>query len=111
MFDIVPLRLIPIILVSTIVYWMVGLSPHPDRFFKFLLILIEYGLQLTVHVSSEFNLKKLCLLTSLCIQNFLLAALIRNGGIAILLSSLYNLFLMTYAGVSLLTRSVRSLCC
>lgn len=79
MFDIVPLRLIPIILVSTIVYWMVGLSPHPDRFFKFLLILIEYGLQLTIH-------------------NFLLAALIRNGGIAILLSSLYNLFLMTYAG-------------
>ncbi|KAJ9112366.1 hypothetical protein QFC19_000786 [Naganishia cerealis] len=64
---------------STIVYWMVGLSPHADRFFKFLLILVEYGLQLTVH-------------------NFLLAALIRNGGIAILLSSLYNLFLMTYAG-------------
>ena len=51
LFDIVPLRLIPIILVSTIVYWMVGLSPHADRFFKFLLILIEYGLQLSIHVS------------------------------------------------------------
>ena len=33
-------------------------------------------------------------------QNFLLAAIIRNGGVAILVSSLYNLFLMTYAGVS-----------
>jgi len=58
MFDIVPLRLIPIILVSTIVYWMVGLSPHPDRFFKFLLILIEYGLQLTIHVSHSWLVTK-----------------------------------------------------
>jgi len=32
------------------------------------------------------------------IQNFLLACLFRHGGIAILLSSLCNLFLMTYAG-------------
>jgi ABC-type multidrug transport system permease subunit len=31
-------------------------------------------------------------------QNFLLAAILPNGGIAILLSSLHNLFLMTYAG-------------
>jgi hypothetical protein len=56
LFDIVPLRLIPIIIVSTIVYWMVGLSPHADRFFKFLLILVEYGLQLSIHVSRRFSL-------------------------------------------------------
>ena len=31
-------------------------------------------------------------------QNFLLACIFRHGGIAILLSSLCNLFLMTYAG-------------
>lgn len=31
-------------------------------------------------------------------QNFLLACVFRHGGIAILLSSLCNLFLMTYAG-------------
>ncbi|ORY24311.1 hypothetical protein BCR39DRAFT_547449 [Naematelia encephala] len=79
MFDVIPLRLIPTILVGVIVYFMVGLSHHPARFFKFLLILVEYSLGMTLF-------------------NFLLACVFRHGGIAILLSSLWNLFLMTYAG-------------
>jgi hypothetical protein len=37
-------------------------------------------------------------MTQLIRQNFLLACIFRKGGIAILLSSLSNLFLMTYAG-------------
>ncbi|WVQ83082.1 hypothetical protein IAT38_005220 [Cryptococcus sp. DSM 104549] len=78
-FDVIPLRLIPTILVSVIVYFMVGLSHDAARFFKFLLIVVEFSLSMTLF-------------------NFLLACLFSHGGIAILLSSLCNLFLMTYAG-------------
>ncbi|WVQ96652.1 hypothetical protein IAU59_003758 [Kwoniella sp. CBS 9459] len=78
-FDVIPLRLIPTILVSIIVYFMVGLSHDAARFFKFLLIIVEFSLGMTLF-------------------NFLLACLFRHGGVAILLSSLCNLFLMTYAG-------------
>ncbi|KAF8333578.1 uncharacterized protein EI90DRAFT_3052451 [Cantharellus anzutake] len=79
LFDIVPLRVVPTIIVSTIVYWMAGLSPHVDQFFKYLLVLVLFSLAMTLF-------------------NFLLAAIFRNGGIAILLSAIWNLFLMTYAG-------------
>ncbi|WVR06377.1 hypothetical protein IAU60_003408 [Kwoniella sp. DSM 27419] len=79
LFDVIPLRLIPTILVSIIVYFMVGLSHDASRFFKFLLIIIEFSLSMTLF-------------------NFLLACVFRHGGVAILLSSLCNLFLMTYAG-------------
>ncbi|KAK8858621.1 hypothetical protein IAR55_002850 [Kwoniella newhampshirensis] len=78
-FDVIPLRLIPTILVSIIVYFMVGLSHDAARFFKFLLIIAEFSLGMTLF-------------------NFLLACLFTHGGVAILLSSLCNLFLMTYAG-------------
>ncbi|KAG8858527.1 hypothetical protein FRB96_005199 [Tulasnella sp. 330] len=78
-FDVIPLRLIPTVIVSTITYWMAGLSPHADRFFKFLLILVLFSLAMTLF-------------------NFVLACVFRNGGIAILLSALFNLFTMTFAG-------------
>jgi len=78
-FDVIPLRIIPTIVVSTIVYWMAGLSPDAARFFKFLFVLVLYAAAMTLF-------------------NFLLACLFRNGGIAILLSALFNLFIMTYAG-------------
>ncbi|KAG9036166.1 hypothetical protein FRB95_009740 [Tulasnella sp. JGI-2019a] len=78
-FDVIPLRLIPTVIVSTITYWMAGLSPHADRFFKFLLILVLFSLAMTLF-------------------NFFLACVFRNGGIAILLSALFNLFTMTFAG-------------
>lgn len=51
LFDIIPLRVIPTIIVSTIVYFMVGLSGEAARFFKCLLILVEYSLALTLFVS------------------------------------------------------------
>ncbi|THH20052.1 hypothetical protein EW146_g1242 [Bondarzewia mesenterica] len=78
-FDVVPLRIIPTIIVSTITYWMAGLAPHPASFFKFLFILVLYTLVMTLF-------------------NFLLATLFRNGGLAILLSALTALYQMTYAG-------------
>ncbi|RXW15568.1 hypothetical protein EST38_g10280 [Candolleomyces aberdarensis] len=78
-FDMIPLRLIPTIIVSTITYWMAGLAPDAARFFKFLFILILYSLGMTLF-------------------NFLLGTLFQNGGIAILLSALSALYQMTFAG-------------
>lgn len=79
LFDIIPLRLLPAAILGIVVYWMVGLAPSAARFFKFLLILLEFCLSTTLY-------------------NFMLAACFSHAGVAILLSSLYNLFLMTYAG-------------
>ncbi|KAL5533512.1 hypothetical protein ACEPAF_5288 [Sanghuangporus sanghuang] len=78
-FDVVPLRLIPTIIVSTITYWMAGLASQPANFFKFLFILVLYSLAMTLF-------------------NFLLACLFQNGGVAILLSALTALYQMTFAG-------------
>ncbi|KAG8891248.1 hypothetical protein FRC00_014031 [Tulasnella sp. 408] len=58
---------------------MAGLSADAARFFKFLLILVLFALAMALY-------------------NFLLACTFRNGGIAILLSALFNLFTMTFAG-------------
>ncbi|KAH7318800.1 hypothetical protein B0J17DRAFT_747732 [Rhizoctonia solani] len=79
LFDVLPLRVIPTIVLACITYWMVGLSPEAARFFKALLVLVLYALAMTLF-------------------NFLLATSFRNGGVAILLSALFNLFTMTYAG-------------
>jgi len=78
-FDVIPLRIIPTIIVSTITYWMAGLAHDAAHFFKFLFILVLYTLAMTLF-------------------NFLLATLFRNGGIAILLSALSALYQMTFAG-------------
>ncbi|KAJ3570120.1 hypothetical protein NP233_g4613 [Leucocoprinus birnbaumii] len=78
-FDMIPLRLIPTIIVSSVTYWMAGLSHHPANFFKFLFVLVLYSMAMTLF-------------------NFLLGTLFQNGGIAILLSALTALYQMTYAG-------------
>lgn len=64
---------------SNSTYWMAGLSADAARFFKFLLILVLFSLAMALY-------------------NFLLACTFSNGGIAILLSALFNLFTMTFAG-------------
>ncbi|CAE6528385.1 unnamed protein product [Rhizoctonia solani] len=79
LFDVLPLRVIPTVVLACITYWMVGLSPEAARFFKALLVLVLFALAMTLF-------------------NFLLATSFRNGGVAILLSALFNLFTMTYAG-------------
>ncbi|OSX64901.1 hypothetical protein POSPLADRAFT_1064969 [Postia placenta MAD-698-R-SB12] len=78
-FDVVPLRILPTLIVASITYWMVGFAHDAAHFFKFLFILVLYTLAMTLF-------------------NFLLACLFRNGGIAILLSALLALYQMTYAG-------------
>ncbi|KIY64126.1 hypothetical protein CYLTODRAFT_493393, partial [Cylindrobasidium torrendii FP15055 ss-10] len=79
LFDVLPLRIIPMLVVSTITYWMAGLAHDAANFFKFLLILALYTLALTLY-------------------NFLLGAVFSNAGLAILLSALSALFQMTFAG-------------
>ncbi|KIJ63345.1 hypothetical protein HYDPIDRAFT_41184 [Hydnomerulius pinastri MD-312] len=78
-FDVIPLRILPTIIVSTMTYWMAGLAHDAAHFFKFLFILVLFTLIMTLF-------------------NFLLATLFRNGGIAILISALTALYQMTYAG-------------
>ncbi|KAG6917022.1 hypothetical protein DXG01_004148 [Tephrocybe rancida] len=78
-FDVVPLRIIPTIIVSSITYWMAGLAHDAAHFFKFLFILVLFTLAMTLF-------------------NFLLGALFNNGGVAILLSALSALYQMTFAG-------------
>ncbi|TFK70356.1 hypothetical protein BDN72DRAFT_818822 [Pluteus cervinus] len=78
-FDVIPLRIVPTIVVSTITYWMAGLAPTAANFFKFLFIVVLYTLAMTLF-------------------NFLLGAMFQNGGIAILLSALTALYQMTFAG-------------
>lgn len=78
-FDVIPLRIIPAIIVCTITYWMAGLAHDGVHFFKFLFVIVLYTLVMTLF-------------------NFLLGTLFRNGGIAILLSALSALYQMTYAG-------------
>ncbi|KAG8217094.1 hypothetical protein J3R82DRAFT_5121 [Butyriboletus roseoflavus] len=78
-FDVIPIRILPTIIVSTITYWMAGLAHDAAHFFKFLFILVLYTLVMTLF-------------------NFLLATLFHNGGIAILISALTALYQMTYAG-------------
>ncbi|KAJ7118876.1 hypothetical protein C8R44DRAFT_789504 [Mycena epipterygia] len=79
LFDVLPLRIIPTIIVSTITYWMAGLAHDVAHYFKFLFILVLYTLAMTLY-------------------NFLLGTLFHNGGIAILLSALSALYQMTFAG-------------
>ncbi|KAI9433892.1 hypothetical protein H4582DRAFT_2112687 [Lactarius indigo] len=78
-FDVVPLRIIPTIIVGTVTYWMGGLAPHAANYFKFLLILVLYTITMTLF-------------------NFLLGAAVCNGGLALLLSALSGLYQMTFAG-------------
>ncbi|KAI0282455.1 P-loop containing nucleoside triphosphate hydrolase protein, partial [Russula aff. rugulosa BPL654] len=68
LFDIIPLRVIPTIIVATITYWMGGLAHTPP-------------------ISS-----------TMALFNFLLGSAITDGNLAILLSALSGLYQMTYAG-------------
>ncbi|BGP27299.1 hypothetical protein JCM10295v2_006263 [Rhodotorula toruloides] len=86
-FDIVPLRLVPTIVLATIVYWMVGLAHDAAHFFKFLLILSLFAICTTL-------------------WNFVLAAAIDDTGSAILVSSVLNLFQMAFAGFFINLRSI-----
>ena len=78
-FDVVPLRLIPPIILGTIVYPMVGLVPAWHEFLKFILILVLFNLAAAA----------VCLLIGI---------VFKDGGVANLVGSLVMLFSLLFAG-------------
>ncbi|KAK2773117.1 hypothetical protein FQN52_004709 [Onygenales sp. PD_12] len=81
-FDIVPLRLIPPILMGIIVYPMVGLIPAWPEFLKFMLILVLFNLAAA----------------GICLT---IGIIFRDGGVANLIGSLVMLFSLLFAGLLL----------
>ncbi|PGH01070.1 hypothetical protein AJ79_08040 [Helicocarpus griseus UAMH5409] len=81
-FDIVPLRLIPPILMGVIVYPMVGLIPAWPEFLKFMLILILFNL-----AAASISLT--------------IGIVFRDGGVANLIGTLVMLFSLLFAGLLL----------
>lgn len=81
-FDIVPLRLIPPIIMGVIVYPMTGLIPAVPEFLRFLLILVLFNLAAAA----------ICLFIGI---------VFRDGGVANLIGSLVMLFSLLFAGLLL----------
>ncbi|KAL4784572.1 hypothetical protein BJX76DRAFT_326959 [Aspergillus varians] len=81
-FDIVPLRLIPPIIMGVIVYPMTGLIPAWGVFFKFILVLVLFNLAAAT----------ICLFIGI---------VFRDGGVANLIGSLVMLFSLLFAGLLL----------
>jgi len=81
-FDIVPLRLIPPIIMGAIVYPMSGLTPEWRSFFKFILILVLFNLAAAA----------ICLFIGI---------VFKDGGVANLIGSLVMLFSLLFAGLLL----------
>ncbi|WAQ81529.1 hypothetical protein PtA15_1A871 [Puccinia triticina] len=78
-FDVIPLRVLPMLTMGTIIYWMVGLTNEGSHFIKYLLVLLELGL-----VQTMFSMW--------------LGATIRNLGTAVFLASMANLLQLGFAG-------------
>ncbi|CAH7671336.1 hypothetical protein BY996DRAFT_8560189 [Phakopsora pachyrhizi] len=87
LFDAIPLRILPTLIMGSIIYWMVGLSPHAENFIKLLLVLVVLQL-----AEMMFNLW--------------LAATNRNSGKAILISSMIILMQLGFAGFFVNLKSV-----
>lgn len=81
-FDIVPLRLIPPILMGAIVYPMVGLVPAWPEFFKFILTIVLFNLAAAA----------ICLFIGI---------VFKDGSVANLIGSLVMLFSLLFAGLLL----------
>ncbi|ORX99568.1 hypothetical protein K493DRAFT_212395 [Basidiobolus meristosporus CBS 931.73] len=80
LFDLLPLRVIPAILIGTITYWMVGLTSDGPTFARFLLTLVLFN-----GAAGLF-----------CIA---VAACIRGTGVSSLLASIVMLFFMLFGGL------------
>ena len=88
-FDIVPLRIIPPLIMGAIVYPMTGLIPAWTEFSRFILFLVLYNL------------------AAACICLFI-GVLIRDGGVANLVGSLVMLFSLLFSGFLLNRNSMGS---
>lgn len=82
LFDIIPLRVLPPILMGIIIYPMVGLLPQVAIFFKFLFVLVLFNLAAA----------------SVCL---FIGIVISDTGIANLVGSLFMLFSLLFAGLLL----------
>jgi len=82
LFDIVPLRIVPPILMGAIVYPMVGFVPDAAHFFKFILVLVLFNLAAAA----------ICLFIGI---------VCRDPGVANLIGSLVMLFSLLFAGLLL----------
>lgn len=78
-FDVVPLRLIPPLLMGCIVYPMTGLLPQGPEFGKFILLIVLFNLAAAI----------VCLFIGICIK---------NGGVANLVGVLFMLFSLLFGG-------------
>ncbi len=87
LFDILPLRLIPPIIMGAIVYPMTGLIPAWSEFFKFILFLVLFNLAAAA----------ICLFVGI---------IFRNGGVANLIGSLVMLFSLLFSGFLLNHESI-----
>jgi ABC-type multidrug transport system ATPase subunit/ABC-type multidrug transport system permease subunit len=81
-FDIVPLRIIPPIIMGSILYPMTGLVPDAAHFFKFILILVLFNLAAAA----------ICLFIGI---------VCKDNGVASLIGSLVMLFSLLFAGLLL----------
>lgn len=79
LFDIIPLRIIPPILMGSIIYPMTGLVPDMEHFIKFMLSLVLFN----------FAAAGICLFIGI---------LCKDGGVANLIGSLVMLFSLLFAG-------------
>jgi ABC-type multidrug transport system ATPase subunit/ABC-type multidrug transport system permease subunit len=79
LFDIVPLRIIPPILMGSIIYPMTGLVPDAAHFFKFMLVLVLFNLAAAA----------ICLFIGI---------VCKDNGVANLIGSLVMLFSLLFAG-------------
>lgn len=79
LFDIIPLRIIPPILMGAIIYPMVGLIPDSVHFFRFILVLVLFNLAAAA----------ICLFIGI---------ICKDHGVANLLGSLVMLFSLLFAG-------------
>ncbi|KOS23426.1 putative ATP-dependent permease [Escovopsis weberi] len=79
LFDIIPLRIIPPILMGSIIYPMTGLVADGPHFFKFLLVLVLFNLAASA----------ICLFVGI---------VCKDGGVANLIGSLVMLFSLLFAG-------------
>ncbi|KID89658.1 ABC transporter (Adp1) [Metarhizium guizhouense ARSEF 977] len=79
LFDIIPLRIVPPILMGSIIYPMTGLVPDSSHFFRFMLVLVLFNLAAAA----------ICLFIGI---------LCKNGSVANLIGSLIMLFSLLFAG-------------
>ena len=82
LFDIIPLRIIPPILMGSIIYPMTGLVPDLPHFFTFILVLVLFNLAAAA----------ICLFIGI---------VCKDGGVANLIGSLVMLFSLLFAGLLL----------